>query len=239
MGRPSRCLRWRPGWAGGALVVTGRTKHSGQDLLDGLVSEGVVCSPFQVAGEPTTDVAKVGIDLAQTERCDLVIGLGGGSVLDVAKAIAAMLTNEGELFDYLEVIGGGRSPTQRSAPMIAVPTTAGTGSEVTRNAVLLAPEHRVKVSLRGVSMLAHVAVVDPELTHSVPPAVTASTGMDALTQVLEPFVSSRANPMIDALCREGMTRAARSLRRVYLDGTDAEARRDMGADQPVRRTGVG
>ena len=210
-----------------ALIVVGRSPHLAQGILDGLASRKVVCSVFSVVDEPTTEVARAGIELAQADGSDTVIGVGGGSVLDVAKAISAMLTNEGDLFDYLEVIGGGKAPLRRSAPMIAVPTTAGTGSEVTRNAVLASPEHGVKVSLRGAAMLPHVAVVDPELTTSMPPAVTASTGMDALTQVLEPFVSARANPMVDALCREGLDRAARSLRRAYVCGTDVEARRDM------------
>ena len=111
--------------------------------------------------------------------------------------------------------------------MIAIPTTAGTGSEVTRNAVLGSLEHKVKASLRAASMLPTVALVDPELTYTVPPDVTASTGLDAFTQCLEPFVSSRANPLTDSLCREGMQRAARSLRRAYENGEDAAAREDM------------
>jgi alcohol dehydrogenase class IV len=157
----------------------------------------------------------------------LVIGFGGGSALDAGKAIAAMLTNAGDLLDYLEVVGRGMMISQPSAPMIAVPTTAGTGAEVTRNAVLASPEHRVKVSMRSPLMLPRLSVVDPELTYSMPPAVTASTGLDALTQVLEPYVSSRANPMIDALVREGMARAARSLRRAWEQGDDPAAREDM------------
>jgi alcohol dehydrogenase class IV len=114
-----------------------------------------------------------------------------------------------------------------SAPFIAIPTTAGTGSEVTRNAVLASPEHRQKVSLRAPSMLPGVAIVDPELTWGVPPDMTASTGLDALTQVIEPYVCGRANPMTDALCVEGMRRAARSLRTAFEDGRQAAAREDM------------
>jgi alcohol dehydrogenase class IV len=125
------------------------------------------------------------------------------------------------------VIGAGRKIDTPPAPFVAVPTTSGTGSEVTRNAVLVSPEHGVKVSLRSVLMLPRVALVDPELTLSVPPEVTASTGLDALTQVLEPFVSRRANPLTDALCRDALARAARSLRRAYEDGRDLDAREDM------------
>jgi alcohol dehydrogenase class IV len=180
-----------------------------------------------VAGEPTVDLARAGAEQARLAGCDLVIAFGGGSVIDAGKAIAMLLTNGGDPLDYLEVVGRGQPITQRSAPTIAVPTTAGTGSEVTRNAVLGSPEHQVKASLRSPGMLPTVALVDPELTTSAPPAVTASTGLDALTQCLEPFVSPRANPLTDGICREGLQRAARSLRRAYEDGTDASAREDM------------
>jgi alcohol dehydrogenase class IV len=156
-----------------------------------------------------------------------VIGFGGGSAIDAGKAIAVMLRNPGELFDYLEVIGYGKSIPNESAPYIAVPTTAGTGAEVTRNAVLASPEHKVKVSLRSAHMLPKLALVDPELTLNLPPAVTATTGCDALTQLIEPFVCSRANPMVDALCREGMKRVARSLRVAFANGSTLAAREDM------------
>ncbi|GAB4548636.1 MAG: iron-containing alcohol dehydrogenase [Anaerolineae bacterium] len=210
-----------------ALVVTGRNAGRAASLLDELHSRGIETVLFRVAGEPTTDLALAGTLQARQAMCDFVIGIGGGSVLDTGKAIAALLSNSGDLFDYLEVIGQGKPLTHPSAPYIAIPTTAGTGSEVTRNAVLASPRHRVKVSLRSPLMLPRLAVVDPELTYSVPPDVTASTGLDALTQVLEPFVSNQSNPMTDALCREGLKRAARSLRRAYQDGSDAEARQDM------------
>jgi alcohol dehydrogenase class IV len=138
-----------------------------------------------------------------------------------------MLTNPGDVLDYLEVIGGGKSLGEESAPFIAIPTTAGTGSEVTRNAVLSSAEHRQKVSLRGPSMLPSMSIVDPELTWGVPPAVTASTGLDALTQLIEPYVCNRANPMTDGLCVEGVRRAARWLRVAFEDGRHAEARQEM------------
>ena len=112
-------------------------------------------------------------------------------------------------------------------PCIAIPTTAGTGTEVTRNAVLTSKPHRVKVSLRSVHLLPRLAVVDPELTHSLPPAATAASGVDALTQLIEPYVSVRANPLADGFCVEGLRRVARSLRRAFEDGTDAAAREDM------------
>jgi len=210
-----------------ALMVMGRNTDRAAPVLEALAASGVTCEPFEVPTEPTTHLVQAGAVRAREAGCDVVVGCGGGSVIDGAKAIAALLANGGEPLDYLEVIGKGEPITQRSVPYIAVPTTAGTGAEVTRNAVLASPEHRVKVSLRSPLMLPHVALVDPLLTHSMPPAVTASTGLDALTQVLEPYVSHLAQALTDTVCREGMARAARSLRRAFDDGTDAEARLDM------------
>jgi alcohol dehydrogenase class IV len=210
-----------------ALVVTGRTPQRAAPLLDMLAAHRVEAVVFPVAGEPTTLAVAAGIERARTERCALVIAFGGGSAIDAAKAISILLTNGGELLDYLEVIGRGKPLSQPAAPCIAIPTTAGTGAEVTRNAVIASPEHRLKASLRSLLLLPRVAVVDPELTYSLPPAVTASTGLDALTQLIEPYVCVRANPMTDALCVEGMRRVAQSLRRAFADGQDAAAREDM------------
>jgi len=164
---------------------------------------------------------------ARDFHCDMVIAFGGGSALDTAKAIAALLTNGGDPLDYVEVIGKGKPLAAPARPVIAIPTTAGTGSEVTRNAVLGSPERGVKVSLRSPHMLPRLAIVDPELTYDLPRNVTASTGLDALTQLIEPYVSIRANPMTDALCVDGMRRAAGALRRVYEQPQDTTARRDM------------
>ena len=166
-------------------------------------------------------------ETALSAGCDLVISIGGGSVIDCGKATAALIPNEGDALDYLEVIGKGQKLQVAPLPFIALPTTAGTGAEVTKNAVLASYEHRVKVSLRDNRMLADIALVDPLLTHSMPPSVTASTGMDALAQVLEPYVSCQANPLTDALCVEGLRRAGRSLRRVYAEPDNAAARTDM------------
>lgn len=210
-----------------ALVVTGGTPARAAPLLRSLEDAGVAAVTFAVRTEPTTHRVREGTDRAREAGCDLIVGIGGGSVIDAAKAIAGLLTNGGDPLDYLEVIGQGRPITAPAAPYIAVPTTAGTGAEVTKNAVLASPEHHVKVSLRSPLLLPRVAVVDPLLTHSVPPSITASTGLDAFTQVLEPYVSRLATPLTDAICREGMTRAARSLRRAHAHGDDAEAREDM------------
>jgi alcohol dehydrogenase class IV len=197
------------------------------------------CVSFPVAGEPTLDIVRRGVAQARADGCDCVIAMGGGSVIDTGKAIAVLLTNGGDPLDYVEIVGHGQPITKPSAPCIAIPTTAGTGAEVTRNAVLGAKEssrgpleHAVKVSLRSPFLLPSVALVDPELTYDLPAALTATTGLDALTQLIEPFVSRRANPLTDALCREGMRRAARSLRNAYESpsggpGSCEAAREDM------------
>lgn len=210
-----------------ALVVVGCTASYAAPLFDRLDEAGIEHITYCIGGEPTVEIALKGVDRARADRCDLVIGFGGGSAIDTGKAISALLTNPGDPLDYLEVIGRGQALTQPAAPYVALPTTAGTGAEVTRNAVLAVPEHRVKVSLRSPLMLPKVALVDPELTYSVPPQVTAYTGLDALTQLIEPFVSVKTNPLTDAICREGIRRAGRSLQRAYEDGNDAEAREDM------------
>jgi alcohol dehydrogenase class IV len=205
-----------------ALLVTGASPHRAAPLRTALEAAHVSAVPFSVPGEPTLDLIR-----SAPRDCDLVIAFGGGSALDAGKAIAALLTNPGDPLDYLEVIGLGRPLANPAAPCIAIPTTAGTGSEVTRNAVLASVERRVKASLRSPSMLPRLAVVDPELTYELPRAITASTGLDALTQLIEPYVSQRANPMTDQFCVEGMRRAAAALPRVWENGGDREARGGM------------
>jgi len=182
---------------------------------------------FISSGEPTIDLVSSGVIEAQKSGSDFVIGFGGGSAIDAGKAIAAMLTNPGDVLDYVEVIGNGKPLVNPPLPYVAIPTTAGTGAEATRNAVLASPAHRLKVSLRSPLMLPRLAVVDPELYQELPTDLTASTGMDALTQLIEAYVCTRANPMTDALCREGLTRASRSLRRAYEYPSDMSARTDM------------
>jgi alcohol dehydrogenase class IV len=210
-----------------ALIVTDSDPDRVGDVIQYLTDADVRHTIYSVANEPSIDVVNQGKAMALAAGCDMVISIGGGSVIDGGKAIAALLPNEGEILDYLEVIGEGQKLKNNPLPFIAVPTTAGTGAEVTKNAVIASPEHRVKVSLRDNRMLADIALVDPALTYSMPQAITASTGMDALTQVLEPFVSHLANPMTDAFCREGLKRAGRSLRIVYDNPEDVEAREDM------------
>ncbi len=212
-----------------ALITSGFRdgSESNCSLVEILNASGVEAQCFTIPGEPTVELVQQGAELARAEQCDLVIGYGGGSAMDTGKAIAAMSTNPGEVLDYLEVIGRGKSLSLPSLPMIAIPTTAGTGSEVTRNAVLGSKGMRVKVSLRSPWMLPRLALVDPELTYQLPPAITASTGLDALTQLIEPFVCNTPSPLVDALCREGMQRVAGSLRRAYFQGDDHQARENM------------
>jgi alcohol dehydrogenase class IV len=196
-------------------------------LIEQLKIGGLAPLPYPVRGEPTVQSVLEAIRSASEETCDLVIGIGGGSTLDTGKTVAAMLTNPGNLIDYLEVVGSGRVLEHPSAPYITIPTTAGTGSEVTRNAVIAVPEERLKISLRSPYLLPSLAVVDPELTYSLPQEITASTGLDALTQCIEPFVCNSPNPVTDAVCREGIKRVVSSLQKACVNGKDAAAREDM------------
>jgi len=209
------------------LVVGGATRRHDAWLDPLLAEQGLVRADFGVTGEPTLEMARAGAAAARTAGCDVVLGLGGGSALDAAKAIAALATQPGDVLDYLEVIGGGGPLVAPPLPCVAVPTTAGTGSEVTRNAVLGSPQQGVKVSLRSPLMLPRAAVVDPELTLSLPPAVTATTGLDALAQLIEPFVSVKRQPLADAICRAGLGRVAWALRKACSDPTDLAAREAM------------
>ena len=210
-----------------AFLVTGKNIDRAAPLMEQLKAQGVTITQFSIPGEPTTDLVLSAVDSARRGACEFVIGMGGGSVLDAGKVVAALLTNDGELMDYLEVIGRGQSLSRKPAVYIAIPTTAGTGAEVTRNAVLDSPRHQVKVSMRSPLMLPDLALIDPELTYSIPPEITAVTGLDAFTQLLEAYVSVQANPLTDGICREGLQRAARSLKEAYLDGKNTNARRDM------------
>ena len=206
------------------LVCTGAHPGRHAGLLAGL---GLPAAVFTVPGEPTVELARAGVAAAREHGADVVAAIGGGSVIDVGKAVAMLLGNGGDPLDYLEVIGSGRAITQPAVPCVAVPTTAGTGAEVTANAVLAAPAHGLKASLRSPLMIPRVALVDPQLTASCPPPVTAASGLDALTQCLEPFVSVQATPLTDGLSREGLRRAGTGLRAAYADGADLAARADM------------
>jgi alcohol dehydrogenase class IV len=207
-----------------ALVCTGANPGRHERLLAAL---DLPVEVFAVAGEPTIATARAATAVARDHGADVVTVIGGGSVIDVGKCVAMLLANGGDPLDYLEVIGAGRKITEHAAPCVAVPTTAGTGAEVTANAVLASPGDGVKASLRSPMIIPRIALVDPRLTFSCPPSVTASSGLDALTQCLEPFVSREANALTDGLSMEGLRRGAAGLRAAYADGDDIDARTDM------------
>jgi len=209
------------------MLVVGSTRDRATDCAAAIEHAGCIVAWWQVTREPTVEDVADGLALVREHSAEVVVAMGGGSAIDAAKAIAAVATNDGHLLDYLEVIGKGLALVRPGLPCVAVPTTAGTGAEVTRNAVLDVPSHATKVSLRGEYLLPRVALVDPLLTVSLPAAATAATGFDALAQVIEPFVSNRATPITDALGRAGIERAAKSLRRAYQNGSDIVARHDM------------
>ncbi len=226
-GRASELEAVAAGFGPRVLWVTGSNPNRVESVRAHLTRAGVESVPFSVHGEPAVGDVLEGVELARRHDCQWVAACGGGSVIDAGKAIAALVTNRQPVLDYLEIVGRGQPLTEAPLPFVAIPTTAGTGAEVTRNSVLSVPEKRVKVSLRSPRMLPTLALVDSDLTLGLPRALSASTGLDALTQLIEPFVSIRATPMTDALCREGMVRFARAFPRVMADGSDRSAREDM------------
>jgi alcohol dehydrogenase class IV len=209
------------------LVVYGGNPARIQEALDSLEQAGVETSLFTVKGEPTLEAVREGTRIGRESACQGVISVGGGSVMDAGKAIAALIANPGDLLEYLEVIGAGKALANPPVFFAAVPTTAGTGTEATRNAVLTSPEHKVKVSLRHPSMVPKVALLDPQLILSLPKEITATTGMDALCQLIEPFTCKTPNRFTDALCQEGMKMVTRSLKNSFKDGGELPAREDM------------
>lgn len=225
-GKLSEIASIAPEFGTRALIVIGGSIERARGLIAMLEAVSISYETLQVTKEPDLDLVKSGAELARSADSNMVIAFGGGSAMDTGKAVAALTTNPGDPLDYLEVIGKGQPLTVNPLPLIAIPTTAGTGAEVTRNAVLASPEHHVKVSLRHPLMLPRVALVDPELTYDLPPAVTAYTGMDALTQVIEPYVSHVANPLTDAICREGMQRGFPAIYEAY-NFSDPAAREAM------------
>ncbi len=213
---------------GNHVLLVCRSNSSSTDTATRMLEQiGLKVTPAFVKGEPTIDALNQTLTIAKKNNVNVVVSVGGGSVLDTGKMIAALMTNEGDLMDYVEVIGKGVPLTNPSLPFIAVPTTSGTGAEVTKNGVVSSVEHRLKVSLRSPYMLANLVLIDPQLTISVPKDITASTGLDALTQVIEPYVSNHANPITDAFAIEGLKRIARSLKTAYDYPNDMQAREDM------------
>jgi len=199
-----------------ALAVTGGSSFAasgGRDrLARRLADAGIAARWFSVDREPSPDLVDEASARFRGDTIDVVCAIGGGSVIDAGKAIAAMLPQDCSVFDYLEGVGTGRAHDGRTVPLIAVPTTAGTGSEATKNAVLSrVGRDGFKKSLRHDAFIPAAAVVDPELTLTCPLHITAASGMDALSQLLESYVSTKATPFTDALAASGLEQAARSL----------------------------
>jgi len=213
------------------LVVTNADRSGERGLharLAGLAAEaGVEVETVWLRGEPEIADVDRGLRAAREQGSEVVLGLGGGSAVDAAKAVAGLATNGGTCLDYMEVIGEGRPIREPALPWIAVPTTAGTGAEVTRNAVIGSKERAYKASIRSPLLLPRVALVDPELAVGVSPEITARAGMDALTQCIESYTSNGANPLTDPLALQGVRRAGRSVRRAVEEGSDLAAREDM------------
>ena len=209
------------------LIASGCPQDISDRLVESLQRHEINYALSKISHEPTVDAICELVDQAAQSRPDVIIGIGGGSAIDSAKASAVLATNPGEVIDYLEVIGLNKPLLEPGIPVIAIPTTSGTGAEVTRNAVIGEPSQHVKVSLRSHFLLPRIVVIDPELMLSLPPPVTAYTGLDALTQLIEPFTCNVPNPMTDPLCIEGIKRIGRSLYMAFDDGNDLQAREDM------------
>jgi alcohol dehydrogenase class IV len=173
-----------------------------------------------VEQEPITDYVEIGLEIYRKNKCELVIGLGGGSPLDVAKAISAMSANEGKISDYKGI----DKLQKRGAPIIAVPTTSGTGSEVTRYCAIIDPVTNVKMLITSPHIIPDVAIVDPVLTVSCPKGLTAATGIDALTHAIEAYVSVKANPLSDMFALQAVSLLAGNLRTAWANGNNLEAR---------------
>ncbi|MFC2969934.1 iron-containing alcohol dehydrogenase [Acidimangrovimonas pyrenivorans] len=184
------------------------------------------CTSIACPGEPSLPLLESATEMARRAGADVVVALGGGAAIDLGKAVAALAAAGGDPLDHLEVVGRGLPLTAAPLPLVAIPTTAGTGAEVTKNAVIGVPEHRRKVSLRDDRMLPDVALIDPALTDGLPWRITLASGLDALTQVIEPYLSARATPMTDALTRAAIPQALPALRRLER-GEDPGARDAM------------
>jgi alcohol dehydrogenase class IV len=181
----------------------------------------------RVQANPTEDDVLGGLDRYRTEQCDGLVGLGGGSPIDAAKAIRLLVTHPGCLADYDLTTGGGARITANLPPMVAVPTTAGTGSEAGRGALIQVPRTGRKMIVLGTPLLPSVALCDPELTHGLPPALTAGTGMDAFTHCIESYLSTMVHPICDGIALEGLRYITRGLEAAVRDGSNAEARQAM------------
>ncbi len=205
------------------LLVTGATPQRAAWLKDALEAEGVSVTVFPVAKEPDVALIESGVAAAREAQVAAVIAIGGGAVVDAGKAIAALAPATRPMLDHLEVVGKGLPLDAAPLPFAALPTTAGTGAEVTKNAVIAVPDAQRKVSLRDPRMLPTLAIVDPALMDNCPRGVTLASGLDAVTQVIEPYLSSKANPLTDAICRDAIPKGLVAIRQIMV-AEDPEAR---------------
>ena len=195
-------------------------------LLENLRAHGLAVTSLASSGEPDLPGLMAARESLAPFAPDVILALGGGATIDLAKALAALLPASGDLVRHFEVVGAAQPLEAPPLPLIALPTTAGTGAEATKNAVIAIPSHRVKVSLRDDRMMPTVALVDPALTDHCPRAVTLASGLDALTQVIEPYLCTRATPFTDALCRDAIPAALPALMRL-MQAEDQAARDTM------------
>nr|WP_265500384.1 iron-containing alcohol dehydrogenase [Paracoccus beibuensis] len=210
------------GWQ--VLLVHGRDPSRSQALVQALRGAGCAVTSFTVPREP--DMALIDQGVRAASGTDVVVAMGGGAAVDAGKAIAALLPATRPMLDHLEVVGRGLPLDHPPLPFVAIPTTAGTGAEVTRNAVIGVPDRARKVSLRDQRMLPRLAIVDPALTDGCPRTVTLASGLDAVTQVIEPYICTKSNPLTDALCRDAIPRGLSALVRL-MQSEDPKARDDM------------
>lgn len=208
------------------IVVHGASAARAAWLQEALVALGAEVQAIGCGGEPSLADLDAALSKARRAAPDWVLAIGGGAAIDLGKAVAALLPAPGTPLDHLEVVGRGLPLAADPLPFLALPTTAGTGAEVTKNAVIGLPDHGRKVSLRDDRMIARLAVVDPALTDGCPRAVTLASGLDALAQVIEPFVSCRATPYTDALTRAAIAPALAALVRL-MEAEDPAARDAM------------
>ncbi|MDB3910784.1 iron-containing alcohol dehydrogenase [Paracoccaceae bacterium] len=205
-----------------AMLVNGATAARADWLADQLAP----VARFAVGHEPDIAMIEAGVAAARAAKVQVIVALGGGAVIDAGKAIAALVPAHLPMMDYLEVVGRGLPLEADPLPFIAVPTTAGTGAEVTKNAVIGVPSARRKVSLRDNRMLPDVAVIDPALTDGTPKSVTLASGLDAITQVIEPYLCTKANRLTDVLCRNAIPLGLAALVRL-MEAEDVGARDDL------------
>ncbi|MDV5171560.1 iron-containing alcohol dehydrogenase [Photobacterium rosenbergii] len=208
------------------LLVTGRDSARAEPLISYFKQQGMRYQQVAVHGEPLIAMVEEMAAMGRKFRPDMVLAIGGGSVLDAGKALAALIPNQGSVYDYVEVVGRNVPLQAKPIPFIAVPTTAGTGSEVSKSAVLRSAQENVKVGLRSPDMLPDLAIVDPTLTYGMDPVMSGCCGMDAFTHLMESYVCGEPNPLTDMVCEEGLRRLSGAILAACEDD-DPRARSDM------------